>query len=183
LRAGARAAAQNDAILHLPKNTRTQIGLAHVVQVNADQGRPGLRGLLARHGQAGSLRVYRKSAAALARRLADSLGQEVLAYHSGQSAAQPSRRRSPISLKSRIVLRPAASSLDGSSRCSRILYGLSSIGISLDLGAGEESAKTYRKRAYQRLRIGSERELLHWYLAQWSAWRGHLYAPVRNTIH
>lgn len=67
--------------------------------------------------------------------------------------------------------------------CARILYGLSSVGISLDLGVGEESVKTYRKRAYQRLHIGSERELLHWYLAQWSAWRGHLYAPTRTTIH
>lgn len=67
--------------------------------------------------------------------------------------------------------------------CARILYGLSSIGISLDLGVGEESVKTYRKRAYQRLCIGSERELLHWYLAQWSAWRGHLYAPTRSTVH
>jgi DNA-binding CsgD family transcriptional regulator len=67
--------------------------------------------------------------------------------------------------------------------CARILYGISSIGISIDLGVGEESVKTYRKRAYQRLRIGSERELLHWYLAQWSAWRGHLYAPGRSTVH
>jgi DNA-binding CsgD family transcriptional regulator len=59
--------------------------------------------------------------------------------------------------------------------CSRILYGLSSVGIALDLGVGEESVKTYRKRAYQRLHIGSERELLTWYLSQWSAWRGHYF--------
>jgi DNA-binding CsgD family transcriptional regulator len=52
--------------------------------------------------------------------------------------------------------------------CSRILYGLSSIGIALDLGIGEESVKTYRKRAYQRLGIGSPRELLMWYLGLWS---------------
>lgn len=67
--------------------------------------------------------------------------------------------------------------------CARILYGLSSIGISLDLGVGEESVKTYRKRAYQRLNIGSERELLHWYLSQWSVWHGHLYAPTRAAVH
>lgn len=67
--------------------------------------------------------------------------------------------------------------------CSRILYGLSTIGISLDLGVGEESVKTYRKRAYQRLNIGCERELLHWYLSQWSIWRGHLYAPARAIVH
>jgi DNA-binding CsgD family transcriptional regulator len=67
--------------------------------------------------------------------------------------------------------------------CARILYGLSSIGISLDLGVGEESVKTYRKRAYQRLNIGCERELLHWYLLQWSVWRGHHYAPTRSFVH
>jgi DNA-binding CsgD family transcriptional regulator len=52
--------------------------------------------------------------------------------------------------------------------CARILYGLSSTGIALDLDVSEETVKTYRKRAYQRLAIGSERELLNWYLAQWS---------------
>lgn len=55
--------------------------------------------------------------------------------------------------------------------CSRILYGLSTVGISLDLGIGEESVKTYRTRAYRRLSLGSERELLKWYLALWGRWR------------
>ncbi|KLN52831.1 helix-turn-helix transcriptional regulator [Variovorax paradoxus] len=55
----------------------------------------------------------------------------------------------------------------------RILYGLSSVGIALDLSVSEETVKTYRKRAYHRLAIGSERELLTWYLARWSRWRGH----------
>lgn len=54
--------------------------------------------------------------------------------------------------------------------CARILYGLSSVGIALDLSVSEETVKTYRKRAYQRLTIGSERELLTWYLARWSRW-------------
>lgn len=53
----------------------------------------------------------------------------------------------------------------------RILYGMSTSGISLDLGIGEESVKTYRKRAYQRLRIGCERELLHHYLTRWTHWQ------------
>ena len=56
---------------------------------------------------------------------------------------------------------------------SRILYGMSSVGIALDLSVSEETVKTYRKRAYVRLAIGSERELLTWYLARWSLWRGH----------
>jgi DNA-binding CsgD family transcriptional regulator len=67
--------------------------------------------------------------------------------------------------------------------CARILFGLSTVGIALDLGIGEESVRTYRKRAYQRLSIGTERELLHWYLARWSAWRGYLYAPARRAVH
>ena len=57
----------------------------------------------------------------------------------------------------------------------RILYGMSSVGIALDLSVSDETVKTYRKRAYQRLAIGSERELLTWYLARWSHWRGHRY--------
>jgi DNA-binding CsgD family transcriptional regulator len=66
----------------------------------------------------------------------------------------------------------------------RILYGLSSVGIALDLSVSEETVKTYRKRAYQRLGIGSERELLTWYLARWSRWRGHRFerAPSR-AVH
>ena len=50
--------------------------------------------------------------------------------------------------------------------CARILYGMTSAGISLDLHIGEESAMTYRKRAYARLGIASQRELLLWYLGQ-----------------
>lgn len=61
---------------------------------------------------------------------------------------------------------------------SRILYGMSSVGIALDLSVSEETVKTYRKRAYQRLAIGSERELLTWYLARWSRWRGHRFEPA-----
>lgn len=67
--------------------------------------------------------------------------------------------------------------------CARVLYGLSSIGIALDLGLGEESVKTYRKRAYRRMNIGCERELLHWYLTQWSEWRGCLNVPSGHGLH
>lgn len=56
--------------------------------------------------------------------------------------------------------------------CARIIHGLSSVGIALDLGVGEETVRTYRKRSYLRLNIGSERELLTWYLDLWSTWRG-----------
>lgn len=66
--------------------------------------------------------------------------------------------------------------------CGRILYGLSSVGIALDLGVSEETVKTYRKRAYQRLAIGSERELLNWYLARWSRWSGERAAPVVAAV-
>lgn len=48
--------------------------------------------------------------------------------------------------------------------CARILYGLSTHGISLDLDVGKESVVTYRKRAYRRLTISCQRELLVWYL-------------------
>lgn len=48
--------------------------------------------------------------------------------------------------------------------CARILYGLTTTGIALDLGISNETVKTFRKLAYRRLGIGSERELLQWYL-------------------
>lgn len=51
--------------------------------------------------------------------------------------------------------------------CARILYGLTTTGIALDLGVSNETVKTLRKLAYRRLAIGSERELLQWYLALW----------------
>lgn len=51
--------------------------------------------------------------------------------------------------------------------CARILFGISTAGIALDLGIGEETVMTYRKRAYRRLRISCQRELLIWYLRLW----------------
>jgi DNA-binding CsgD family transcriptional regulator len=54
--------------------------------------------------------------------------------------------------------------------CSRIIYGLSTLGIAVDLCLGEETVRTYRKRAYQRLALGTERQLLTWYLRQWTRW-------------
>ena len=66
--------------------------------------------------------------------------------------------------------------------CARILYGLSSCGIALDLGIGKESVMTYRKRAYQRLGIGSQRELLMWYLGLWSTLRGRNAAPLAAAV-
>jgi DNA-binding CsgD family transcriptional regulator len=53
--------------------------------------------------------------------------------------------------------------------CARILYGMSFVGIALDLGISEETVTTYRKRAYQRLGFASQRELLLWYLDLWGA--------------
>lgn len=48
--------------------------------------------------------------------------------------------------------------------CARILFGMSNAGIALDLGVGEQTSITYKKRAFSRLEIGSNRELLHRYL-------------------
>ncbi|MGE0330297.1 MAG: LuxR C-terminal-related transcriptional regulator [Ramlibacter sp.] len=54
--------------------------------------------------------------------------------------------------------------------CARILYGMTTTGIALDLGVGTETVKTFRKLAYRRLGIGSERELLGWYLGLQARW-------------
>ena len=45
-----------------------------------------------------------------------------------------------------------------------ILYGQSSLGISIDLGIAEETVATYRKRLYSRLQISSQQELCRWFL-------------------
>jgi DNA-binding CsgD family transcriptional regulator len=45
--------------------------------------------------------------------------------------------------------------------CSRILLGMSSEGISLDLCIKVQSVQTYRKRAYARLNISSQNELFY----------------------
>ena len=47
----------------------------------------------------------------------------------------------------------------------RILYGISAYGIALDLGLGEETIATYRKRLYSRLKIAGRHELLQKYLS------------------
>lgn len=67
-------------------------------------------------------------------------------------------------IEGRIAVAPEQLSQREAHVCARILYGLSTIGTALDLGIGEESVMTYRKRAYRRLGISSQRELLSWYL-------------------
>jgi DNA-binding CsgD family transcriptional regulator len=47
----------------------------------------------------------------------------------------------------------------------RILFGISALGIGIDLGLGEDTIATYRKRLYARLSIGSRHELMQKYLA------------------
>lgn len=54
--------------------------------------------------------------------------------------------------------------------CSRILLGVSAVGIGLDLRITEETVRTYRKRIYDRLKISSLTDLLAWYLRQRDAW-------------
>jgi len=44
--------------------------------------------------------------------------------------------------------------------CSGIVLGMTSEGIALDLGISVNTVRTYRKRAYARLKISSENELI-----------------------
>lgn len=48
--------------------------------------------------------------------------------------------------------------------CARILFGMSTEGISIDLNIGGETVVTHRKQAYQRLMIANQFELTRWYL-------------------
>lgn len=54
--------------------------------------------------------------------------------------------------------------------CSRIIYGISTLGIALELDISQETVMTYRKRAYHRIGIATQRELLLWYLHRWNVW-------------
>ena len=67
-----------------------------------------------------------------------------------------------------VATAPALLSRREAEVCARVLYGMSSVGIALDLGISEETVMTYRKRAYARLHLASQRELLLWYLDLWS---------------
>ncbi|HKT76934.1 MAG TPA: helix-turn-helix transcriptional regulator [Sphingobium sp.] len=50
--------------------------------------------------------------------------------------------------------------------CARMIYGMSAQGIAIDLDVGTESVVTYRKRAYRRLGIASQFELVRWYMSE-----------------
>lgn len=54
--------------------------------------------------------------------------------------------------------------------CTRIIYGISTLGIALELEISEETVVTYRKRAYHRIGIATQRELILWYLERWNRW-------------
>nr|WP_277403718.1 LuxR C-terminal-related transcriptional regulator [Burkholderia sp. Ac-20345] len=46
----------------------------------------------------------------------------------------------------------------------RMLYGLSTEGIALDLGISADTVVCYRRRFYQRFGIGGFRDLVIWYM-------------------
>ena len=71
-----------------------------------------------------------------------------------------------------IALAPEALPPREATVCARYLYGQCTEGISVDLDIGRETVITYRKRLYDRLGLGSHRELLLWYLD--------LYGSVRS---
>lgn len=52
--------------------------------------------------------------------------------------------------------------------CARTLFSVSTVGIAEELGIGEETVITHRKKAYQRLSLSTRHELLLWYLKSWS---------------
>lgn len=94
----------------------------------------------------------------------------VAAKHVVFGSGEPSRLLTSFSSVAEIEAGLGGGSWDLTMRerqvCARILYGLSIHGISLDLGVGEETIATYRKRAYRRLNIGSRHELLRLYISK-----------------
>lgn len=90
----------------------------------------------------------------------------VLAKHYDRQRELPSMRvalSSTAEIEQQILLLSAMPRREAAV-CARLLYGMMIPGIALDLEITEESVKTYRKRIYHRLSIGSARELLVWYM-------------------
>jgi DNA-binding CsgD family transcriptional regulator len=91
----------------------------------------------------------------------------ILAKHEEISATRVANRPSLSSLKD-IVCRLKGVEMRLSPReldvCARIIRGLTTVGIALDLGIGVETVIEYRKRLYRRLGVSSQHELLAWYL-------------------
>lgn len=55
--------------------------------------------------------------------------------------------------------------------CARIVFGHATSMICSDLNVGAETVKSYRRRAYNRLGVNDERELLLTYFRLWARWR------------
>jgi DNA-binding CsgD family transcriptional regulator len=93
-----------------------------------------------------------------------------VAKHVDANALRPSLTQAFSSLPEmqQFIFGSSKLSLRESEVCARILFGLSPCDIAEDLEIGKESVITYRKRAFQRLEINSQRELLIWYLEKWS---------------
>jgi DNA-binding CsgD family transcriptional regulator len=100
----------------------------------------------------------------------------VLAKHADLSGAASQRTAPSDAFRSLADTQACLGALSALARreaevCARILHGLSTRRIAQDLGVGAETVKTFRKLAYRRLGIGSERELLGWYLGLQARWR------------
>jgi len=98
----------------------------------------------------------------------------IVAKHADAHALRPNLARAFNSLPEmqQFIFDASKMSLRESEVCARILLGLSPGDIATELGIGKESVITYRKRAFQRLEINSQRELLIWYLERWNARTG-----------
>lgn len=92
-----------------------------------------------------------------------------IAKHFELSKVRPSRALSVLPDIENTIVSEGVLTQREAQVCARVLYGMCVTGIALDLGIGEETIKTYRSRAYSRLNIGSQRELLMWYLSVWNA--------------
>jgi DNA-binding CsgD family transcriptional regulator len=136
----------HDRVLLCGKRPEAMFGID---AVRSDQRGPFTSDQIVRLGQLSDLVVSLIAKHATLARRAPSAAAALTSVHE----IQTNMLRAPASLTRREL-----------EVCARILYGISSTGIALDLEIGEESVATYRKRAYQRLGIATRHELLRWYL-------------------
>ncbi len=76
-----------------------------------------------------------------------------------ETAAPSSNSLNPADLERRLESWNCGLTLRERQVCARILYGLSTEGVALDLDIGQTSVATYRQRAYTRLGIATRHEL------------------------
>ena len=90
-----------------------------------------------------------------------------IAKHEEVRRFRPEHALASVACIERSILATGILSRRETEVCARILVGLPFARIAGQLGVSEETVKTYRNRAYQRLEVAHQRDLMMWYFSIW----------------